>query len=237
MTGKSPAKHRQLSLNSYRLFYGKYQLDVTPRFILFRQMVRFGLLKTLPGSPSRAVKDLVFMIEANGSSAFNLDSPVQASREKHDPRAEKAFGLAFKVEPSERNRLLDLARDAFTEDWELEDSAFAEKGRRQPGFFHLLLDGLNTVETFFYKYSNPEQFGSINQEEINRYGQVISRYYEYYDQLIGKYLASLRDDELLVVYSSFGVEPLPLWKRFVEWILGNPDVSAYHEDAPAGVVS
>jgi len=236
MTGKLPAKHRQLSFNSYRLFYGKYKLDVTPRFILFRQMVRLGLLKALPGSPPRAVKDLAFIIKANGSRALDLDSPVRAAREKPDRRAEKAFGLAFKVEPSERNRLLALARNAFTEDWELEDSAFAEKGRMQPGFFHLLLDGLNTVEAYFYKYSNPEQFGSINQEEISQYGPVISRYYEYYDQIIGKYLASLKDDELLVVYSSFGVEPLPLWKRFVEWILGNPDVSAYHEDTPAGVV-
>jgi hypothetical protein len=236
MTGKLPAKHRQLSLNSYRLFYGKYKLDVTPRFILFKQMVRLGLLKALPGSPPRATKDLAFIIEANGSRALDLASSVRAAREKPDPRAEKAFGLAFKVEPSERNRLLALARNAFTEDWELEDSAFAEKGRMQPGFFHLLLDGLNTVEAYFYKYSNPEQFGSINQEEISQYGPVISRYYEYYDQIIGKYLASLKDDELLVVYSSFGVEPLPLWKRFVEWILGNPDVSAYHEDTPAGVV-
>ena len=236
MTAKLPSKHRQLSLNSYRLFFGKYRLDVTPRFILFRQMVRLGLLKAFPGSPPRAAKDLGFIIEANGSSALELDSPVRASRENPDPRAEKAFGLALKVEPSERNRLLDLARDAFTKDWEREDSAFAEKGRRQPGFFHLLLDGLNTVEAYFYKYSNPGQFGNINQEEINRYGPVISRYYEYYDQIIGKYLASLKDNELLVVYSSFGVEPLPLWKRFVEWILGNPDVSAYHEDTPAGVV-
>ena len=236
MTGKLPAKHRRLSLNSYRLFYGKYKLDVTPRFILFRQMIRLGLLKALPGSPPRAAKDLAFIIEANGSRTLDLGSPVRAAREKPDPRAEKAFGLAFKVEPSARNRLLDLARKAFTKDWELEDSAFAEKGRRQPGFFHLLLDGLNTVEAYFFKFSNPEQFGSINQEEISRYGPVISRYYEYYDQIIGKYLASLKDNELLVVYSSFGVEPLPLWKRFVEWILGNPDVSAYHEDTPAGVI-
>ena len=236
MTGKLPAKHRQLSLNSYRLFYGKYKLDVTPRFILFRQMVRLGLLKTLPGSPPRAAKDLAFIIEANGSHALDLDSPVRAAREKPDPRAEKAFSLAFKVVPSERNRLFALARNAFTEDWEREDSAFAEKGRMQPGFFHLLLNGLNTVEAYFYKYSNPEQFGSINQEEISQFGPVISRYYEYYDQIIGKYLASLKDNELLVVYSSFGVEPLPLWKRFVEWILGNADVSAYHEDTPAGVV-
>ena len=236
MTGKLPAKHRRLSLNSYRLFYGKYKLDVTPRFILFRQMIRLGLLKALPGSPPRAAKDMAFIIEANGSRALDLGSPVRAAREKPDPRAEKAFGFAFKVEPSARNRLLDLARKAFTKDWELEDSAFAEKGRRQPGFFHLLLDGLNTVEAYFFKFSNPEQFGSINQEEISQYGPVISRYYEYYDQIIGKYLASLKDNELLVVYSSFGVEPLPLWKRFVEWILGNPDVSAYHEDTPAGVI-
>jgi len=199
-------------------------------------MIRLGLLKALPGSPPRAAKDMAFIIEANGSRTLDLGSPVRAAREKPDPRAEKAFGLAFKVEPSARNRLLDLARKAFTKDWELEDSAFAEKGRRQPGFFHLLLDGLNTVEAYFFKFSNPEQFGSINQEEISRYGPVISRYYEYYDQIIGKYLASLKDNELLVVYSSFGVEPLPLWKRFVEWILGNPDVSAYHEDTPAGVI-
>jgi len=236
MTGKLPSKHRQLSLNSYRLFYGKYKLEVTPRFILFRQMVRLGLLKTVAGSPPSAAKDLTFIIEANGSRALDLDSPVRAAPEKSDPRADKAFSLAFKVEPSERNRLFALARAAFTEDWSLEDSAFAEKGRMQPNFFHLLLSGLNTVEAYFYKYSNPEQFGSIRQEEISQFGPVISRYYEYYDQIIGKYLASLKDDELLVVYSSFGVEPLPLWKRYVEWILGNPDVSAYHEDTPAGVV-
>jgi len=236
MTGKFPSKHRQLSLNSYRLFFGKYKLDVTPRFILFRQMVRLGLLKALPGSPSPAAKDLAFISEANGSRALDFESPTGTAQEKPDPRAEKAFSLAFKVEPSERNRLFALARSAFTGDWELEDSALAEKGRVQPAFFHLLLKGLNTVEAYFYKYSNPEQFGSISQEEISRYGPVISRYYEYYDQIIGKCLASLKDNELLVVYSSFGVEPLPLWKRFVEWILGNSDASAYHEDMPAGVV-
>jgi len=92
------------------------------------------------------------------------------------------------------------------------------------------------VEAFFYKYSFPAQFGNIAQEELNRYGPVISRYYEYYDQVVGKYLASLKDNDLLVVYSPYGVEPLPLWKRFVEWILGNSDVSAYHEDRPDGAL-
>ena len=39
-----------------------------------------------------------------------------------------------------------------------------------------------------------------------------------------------------MVYSPFGVEPLPLWKRFVEGLQGNSEISAHHEDAPEGVV-
>jgi hypothetical protein len=75
-------------------------------------------------------------------------------------------------------------------------------------------------------FSFPEEYGDIAQERIERYGPVIERYYDYYDGLIGKFLTGLKEDEILVVYSLFGVEPLPLWKRFVERLLGDPDVSA-----------
>jgi hypothetical protein len=46
----------------------------------------------------------------------------------------------------------------------------------------------------------------------------------------------MKDDEILIVCSPFGVAPLPFWKRLVEWVLGNADVSAYHEQAPDGAV-
>jgi len=46
----------------------------------------------------------------------------------------------------------------------------------------------------------------------------------------------LKEDELLIVFSTHGTEPLPIWKRFVERLLGNPNVSASHEFAPDGVV-
>lgn len=102
--------------------------------------------------------------------------------------------------------------------------------------FALCLDGLNTTETYFYKYSVPEVFGDIRQEEIQKYGAVIEKYYQFYDQIIGKYLASLKEDEMLVVYSAHGIEPLPFWKRLVEWILGNAAVTSYHEQAPDGAI-
>ncbi len=99
-----------------------------------------------------------------------------------------------------------------------------------PGYFHLRLDGLNTVEAYFYKYSFPEQFGKIAQEDINLYGPMIARYYEFYDQLIGKYLTSLKDKELLVVYSPYGIDPLPALEEVRRMDPRRPDVSAYHED-------
>ncbi len=235
-TGKLPAKHRQLSTNAYEPAFRAPRLEVTPRYILFRQMIRLGLLQILPNVPPPAPTDLGRVFEANGSSALVVAPPPAETRGDPDPRADKAFGQVFKMDGSETGRLLEAARRAFARDWALEEGAFAEKGRRAPGYFHLRLDGLNTVEAFFYKYSFPEQFGNIAPEELNRYGPVISRYYEFYDQLIGKYLTGLKDNDLLVVYSPYGVEPLPLWKRFVEWILGNSDVSAYHEDQPDGVV-
>jgi hypothetical protein len=235
-TGKFPAKHRQLSVSAYEPTFQAPRLEVTPRYILFRQMIRLGLLKVLPNVPPPGPTDLGRVFEANGSSVLIVaPRPAEAHRDA-DPRAEKAFNQAFKTDGSETGRPLETARRAFARDWGLEEGAFAEKVLRAPGYFHLRLDGLNTVEAFFYKYSFPDQFGNIAQEELNRYGPVISRYYEYYDQVVGKYLASLKDNDLLVVYSPYGVEPLPLWKRFVEWILGNSDVSAYHEDRPDGAL-
>jgi len=235
-TGKFPAKHRRLSTNAYAPAFKAPRLEVTPRYILFRQMIRLGLLEVLPNVPPPGPTDLGRVFEANGSSALIVAPLPAETRDGPDPSAEKAFGQVFKTDGSEMGRLFETARRAFARDWVLEEKAFAEKGLRAPGYFHLRLDGLNTVEAYFYKYSFPEQFGNIAPEEINRYGPVISRYYEYYDRVVGKYLTSLKDNDLLVVYSPFGVEPLPLWKRFVEWILGNSDISAYHEDGPDGVV-
>ncbi len=235
-TGKAPAKHRWLSVNAYEPILGSPRLEVTPRYILFRQMIRLGLLKVSANAPPAGPFDLGSVFDANGSSSLIVTPPPAETGGEADPRAEKAFSQVFKTDGSETGRLLETARRAFARDWVLEEGAFTERGRRAPGYFHLRLDGLNTAEAFFYKYSFPEQFGNIAPEELTRYGPVISRYCEYYDQVVGKYLASLKDNDLLVVYSPYGVEPLPLWKRFVEWILGNPDVSAYHEDRPDGVV-
>jgi len=159
----------------------------------------------------------------------------QETETNQSPKMEKIW-LNFSPDPNPSDGRLRLVRQALNRDGRLEEKAYQEKTQNQPQVLALFLDGLNQVETYFYKYSFPQLFGNIDHEEINRYGQIIEKYYQFYDQLLGKYLANLKDEETLIVFSTHGMEPLPLWKRLVEWALGNPEVSGHYEFAPDGVI-
>ena len=49
-------------------------------------------------------------------------------------------------------------------------------------------------------------------------------------------MASMSGDDLLLVVSGFGMEPLSLGKRLLERIAGDPELSGSHERAPDGFV-
>ncbi len=234
-TGKLPSKHRQVSIWDYRLFTSAERFECVPRHILFKQLKRLGLLEAYPSRPAPAVKDIWSVFSENGANCLIKDWPYGRDDLPADPRAEKAFLQSFKEISSDRSPQASLLRQAFLSDLRHEEEAFQQKAQGSGGVFYLLLNGLNTVEAYFYRYSFPDLFGTGGQEEMNKFGPVLERYYMFYDQIVGKYLAGLKEDELLVVYSPHGIEPLPSWKRIIEWSLGNPDVSAYHENAPDGV--
>lgn len=234
-TGKFPSKHRQLSLVHYVLTGSSLNLDVVPRFMFIRQYSRIGYLQTVRRELTPVVKDIWQILADNGSPSLRRDRQAGGCPPPSE-RAEKGFAHFLLNETAEPSYFHDMARKAFYCDWDYEETAYTERAQVQPTLFHLLLGGLNTVQSYFYKYSFPDLFGNIPQDDISRHGRMIERYYAYCDQIVGKYLASLKDEEILVVYSPFGVEPLPLWKRFVEGIQGNTEISAHHEDAPEGVV-
>jgi hypothetical protein len=236
-TGKYPGKHRMISDSRTSLPGLPGRLEVVPRFIFFRQYTRLGLVRLSVNDAPPQVKDLWRIAGDFGLPVLAFDvPPPDTLRIAPDLRLEKMFGAAFKDFQFEAPGPLDRLYEAFIRDASFEDAAFRAKTEGQPQVFSLVLDGLSDVESLFYKYSVPEAFGEIKQDEIQKYGPVIRHYLQYYDQLIGKYMAALKDDEMLVVYSPFGIEPLPFWKRLVEWLLGNAAVSATHEQAPDGAV-
>ena len=236
-TGKLPGKHRRISDIKYRIPGLKPHLEVVPRFILFRQLSRISLMAILPNEDKPVVKDIWRIMEESKASAVRMDGPFAppSGARAPNPRADKLFLSTFADHQDEASWIFSQVKQAFLRDAMSEEQAFQAKTELQPQVFSLLLDGALTAEMYFHKYSFPGEFGDIPPDEIRKYGTVIEKYYRYYDQIISKYLASLRDGDLFIVYSPHGVEPLPFWKRVVEWALGNASVSSYHEQAPPGV--
>lgn len=86
----------------------------------------------------------------------------------------------------------------------------------------------------FLRYAMPAAFGDVTPEERRRYGQVLELAYARVDAMVGRVMATLGEEDLLLVVSGYGMEPLPMWKRVVERAIGNPRISGTHENAPDG---
>ena len=239
-TGKLPGKHRRLSDVRYKIPGFSVRLEVVPRFILFRQLKQLGLMEIEPFDPPPAVKDIEMIYDEEQAVVVRSEEqntlPSETTETPAVPANDKLFLSLYKDLQEERAPICRHLQSALIRDRATEERAFQAKADVPPQLFVLTLDGLADVQSYFYKYSVPAEFGEIRPDEIQKFGTVIERYYQYYDQIISKYTAAMKDDEILIVYSPFGVAPLPFWKRLVEWVLGNADVSAYHEQAPDGVV-
>ena len=94
--------------------------------------------------------------------------------------------------------------------------------------------GVDAVGHYYLRYAAPWAFGDVSDEERRRYGRVLEQYYMFVDGLLGRAMASLGPDDVLLVVSGFGMEPLSLDKRVLERALGNPELSGSHERAPDG---
>jgi hypothetical protein len=235
-TGKMPAKHRRLSEYRYRLLKMRQDIEIPPRYIFFKQLARLGLLELVATEPASSVKEIWQIFEGSRVSYIKLDRPGPLVSPVPGPHCEKLLSNIFNNPALEKDSYFFLAKNAFYRDCLHEARAAEEAGRLQPGILYFMLDGLNTVESYFYKFGFPQQFGAIDQVSMAKYGPVIEKYHDFYDGLIGKYLTGMKEDQILVVFSPHGTEPLPVWRRYAERLLGDPNISAYHEAAPDGFV-
>jgi len=93
---------------------------------------------------------------------------------------------------------------------------------------------LDTIGHYFLRYATPSEFGDVSESERQRLGAVLDRQYGVIDESIGRAMAALGPDDLLLVVSGFGMEPLGPGKRLIERLIGDPDISGTHEAAPDG---
>ena len=95
-------------------------------------------------------------------------------------------------------------------------------------------ESIDPIGHYFLRYAEPQEFGNVPEEERRRYGQVLESHYGFIDETIRRALAALGPDDLLLVVSGYGMEPLGFGKRVLEQVLGDPELSGTHEGAPDG---
>jgi predicted AlkP superfamily phosphohydrolase/phosphomutase len=93
---------------------------------------------------------------------------------------------------------------------------------------------LDPIGHYFLRYAVPAEFGDVTDEERRRLGTVLERHYALIDEAIGRAMVALGPEDLLVVVSGYGMEPISLGQRLIERVIGDPDISGTHEAAPDG---
>lgn len=145
------------------------------------------------------------------------------------PEAEPAAG----IRPREG---LVTPADALAADVAADQIAQSFGELRPVQFTAIRYPGIDAAGHYYLRYALPRAFGDVSDEERLRHGRVLEQYYTYLDGIVGRAMAALGPDDLLLVVSGFGMEPLSLGKRLLERVMGNPDLSGSHERAPDGFV-
>jgi predicted AlkP superfamily phosphohydrolase/phosphomutase len=116
----------------------------------------------------------------------------------------------------------------------VEQIAHDLSAQHAPQFSAVRYPGLDNVGHYYLRYAMPRAFGDVSDEERTRYGRVLEQYYTYVDAIVGRAMSALGPDDLLLVVSGFGMEPLSFGKRMLERVAGDPELSGTHEGAPDG---
>jgi len=93
---------------------------------------------------------------------------------------------------------------------------------------------LDPIGHYYLRYATPSAFGDVTDDERRSLGPVLDAHYALIDAAIGRAMALLGPDDLLLVVSGYGMEPLGLGKRLLERLLGDPELSGTHENGPDG---
>ena len=80
------------------------------------------------------------------------------------------------------------------------------QARYQPDFMAVLLS-VDAVQHFFWHYMEPQHFEGVDHEGIDKFGQVIERYYIYNDELVGDLLQQADEETVVFIVSDHGHGP------------------------------
>ncbi|HYT68900.1 MAG TPA: alkaline phosphatase family protein [Vicinamibacterales bacterium] len=256
-TGMYPAKNGVRSAASYFAPGDERAVDLLPDHCFSHVLVQLGVVRDQPvSSAAWRARPIWTILGEYGISAgivrWPLTYPAQpvtgflvTDRFHELVGSMSEFGGQVAYPPD----LLPVARDAFGGAPPSAADAAAIAALRDQAYSRALRDlqaarpvqlsairfqGIDTVSHSYLRYAQPRDFADVSDEDQQRYGGIIDRYYAYVDAEIGAAVERLAPGDLLLVVSGFGMRPVGPIEHALGRIMRDPDVSGTHANAPDG---
>jgi hypothetical protein len=251
-TGKLPQKNGVRSLGTYRLARQAKRpvspdavedVQLLPVYCYANALLRFGLLVEEPHtSATLRARPFWSILSALsipvGIAGWPLTQPAPPVRgylvsDQYPRRGSTIYPPEAAAELVGALRVLQ-GDDAVTADRSVDQIVQTLGTTRPTQLTAVRYQSLDAIGHYYLRYATPAAFGDVSEEERRRLGPVLEAHYALVDAAIGRAMAALGPEDLLVVISGYGMEPLGLVKRLVERLMGDPDLSGTHENGPDG---
>jgi predicted AlkP superfamily phosphohydrolase/phosphomutase len=186
----------------------------------------FHLLRDDPARSGETLYPKDLLVETSSRAVKAEDLPSSLLSQFVDPHVE----VPGDREPWRR----ELLERALAPDLTYQRAGAMLRAAYDPPFFATCFHGLDVVGHSFLRYAYPDRFGDVGPVEVRRYGKVVPAYAAYLSQLAGEAAEGLRPGETLLVVSSYGMQPVPLWRRLLAAATGGAKRSGTHASAPDG---
>jgi hypothetical protein len=242
-TGKLP--HRTGVRSAARFSFGDeaHPLELLPDLCFSYALVHFGLLEPRPhGAASLRARTFWDILSAHQVSVGVAGMPLTDTTSsppvfgylitggrpgagtEQDPEAEDPL-----VHPADGGVRLPTGRDAALL------RAVSELERRyRPMLSVARFESIDVAGHHYLRQAMPHAFGDVSDEERSQFGQALERQYALFDEEVGRLMAGLGPDDVLLVVSGFGMDPVSPGKRLLAWLLREAPLAGTHERAPDG---
>lgn len=236
LTGLKPSEFNLHSNWKFRFSKIDHKFDIIPRYILFNLATRIKSMAFF----NDKYRDYMDLLNEYYQSNKKSTAPLVKLTEIR-PYSEKSlrknnlFVHLFSDTINLKDRKYNIVKKNFFYDDYLKNINHDLKDSNQ--YYCLMrFPGLETISKYFFQYHSPQTFGNITPSDINKYGWIINKYYEYYDSIVGNMISTTGDNELLIIISFFEYEPLPLWRRILENLIGKKDIYVFLPPQPKGTI-
>jgi Type I phosphodiesterase / nucleotide pyrophosphatase len=176
---------------------------------------------TYPAPPVRGylVSDVFhrLMVTPAGVDATSAVYPP----ELHDAARRAAEAGDAEADPVTQASLLEQRYEAPGRTDRAYDRIARELGSARPVQISIVrYQSLDLIGHYFLRYVMPSEFGDVTDEERRRFGSVLEQHYGLIDDAVGRAIRSLGPDDLLLVVSGYGMEPIGIVKRLLERAVG-----------------